>query len=117
MVETWRVQRYSVPPEQSPGAGSRRSVPIDNRGTVAKGSYNPLCVGYRYGFEFKEVDFEQPGIMAGEAFDVDDSGFQVVTGKAHCGYVLGEPVVGVVAKFREKGCKGIAIGKELNIFA
>jgi hypothetical protein len=47
---------------------------------------------------------------------MDDCGFQVVAGKVHRGYVLGEQVVGVVAEFREKGGQGISAGEELNIF-
>ncbi len=72
---------------------------------------------FLYRFEFKEVDLEQPCILAGETFDVSDCSFRVVAGKAHCGYVLYKAVVGIVAEFCEKGGQGISAREELNIFA
>src|ERR1051326_3120937 len=64
-----------------------------------------------------QVDFEHPGILAGKAFDVGDSRFQVVAAKAHGGHVLDKPFVCVVAEFCEKGGKGSSTGEELNILA
>src|SRR5258708_605134 len=86
-------------------------------GTVAEGTHYSLRVCYRCRFEFKEVDLELPGILAGKTFNVDDSRFQIVAVKAHCSYILDKPVVCVIAEFCEKGGKGISAGEELNILA
>ena len=84
---------------------------------VAEGTYYALGGGDGYRFEFKQVDFEHSGVLAGEAFDVGDGRFEGVAGKAHGGYVLDQPVVGVIAEFGEKGGKGVSTGEELNIIA
>src|SRR5205807_5614787 len=86
-------------------------------GAVAEGTHDALGGGDGYRFEFKQVDLEHPGVLTGEAFDVSDRRFEVVAGKAHGGYVLDQPVVGVIAELGEKGSKGVSRGEELNILA
>ncbi len=83
-------------------------------GTVAEGTDDALCGGHRDGFQLEEIDFEQAGVLAGEAFDMGDDVFQVV--EAHGRDALEKAFVGVIVEMGEKGGECIPVGKLLDVF-